>query len=119
MWWATTPSRSFIMHSCDQLCGHAHRPWTRLVCNNWLGEPIANTEQVFQIAGQLVHMGYDDFFISPRGITDATYGIQIWCTQPEMQFVIMLHAAPVVSMRSYTSEQFEDQIRTMCSWRRM
>jgi hypothetical protein len=92
-------------------------PWQRMVCDNWLGDPIRSLDHVLQIARELRRMGYKHFFISPRGTQDATYGMQVWSAEPEMQFVIMLHAAPVVSMRSYTPDQYEDQIRAMLSWR--
>jgi len=125
MWWydksnstnrATQKAAHVSDLTCAQLCEHSHLPWSRVVCTNWLGAPILNVRHMFKIVSELRTMGYEHFFISRRGVTDAAYGVQIWCAEPEMPFVIMLHASPIVSMRSYTADQFEEQIRTMCTW---
>lgn len=123
MWWkhsdttfASTMNARNIRSVQDQLFLHSHKPWHRVICNNWLGKPITDTTHVFMIESALRSMGHEYFFISRRGVSHASYGIQVWCSEPEIAFVILLHASPILHMRSYTPEQFEDQISTMLTW---
>jgi len=123
MWW-TADEQSGQVHVNaknasklqDQLFVYSHLPWHRVVCNNWWGKPITDLAHVFKITRELNQLGHEQFFITRRGVSSASYGVQIWCAEPEMPFVIMMCASPVVSMRSYTPDQFEDQIMTMCTW---
>ena len=98
------------------LGSHAHRPWNRIICRQWHDTPIDNHNHVMQILQQLRDDGHKWFFITPRGNSGVHNGVHIYCGESTLPFVVWLHAAPVVSTRSYTSDEFNSHMQTIVSW---
>ncbi len=97
-------------------CGD--KTWTRLVINNWLGNPISSQEEANAIVSWLAEAGDPQVFLTRRGLSHISFGVQVWCVSPDVQLMVHMMAAPVVPIKTeFTPEQFADQTLTMLNWK--
>jgi hypothetical protein len=95
---------------------HGTCDWRRIIITNWGGKPFESDAQVHAVVNWLAQSAHPVVFAARRGSSHVTAGVQIWCVNPETEFLVHMMAAPVKLVRSYTPDQFASQLELMLGW---
>ena len=96
-------------------CGD--KTWTRLVIPSWQGNPISSQEEAHAIVSWLAEAADPQVFLTRRGSSHISLGVQVWCVSPDVQLLVHMMASPVMHLKTtFTSYQFAVHTLTMLNW---
>ena len=118
-WWRSSLiSEGAKLRWRNKLLTQHQGTWTRTVINSWLGQPM-QTMQDLKLMVNWCQLCMGNFwFVCPRGENSISLGVQIWTTCVEDSFLIQIMSTPIIPLRHWDHDSFEQQLDTMLHWKR-